>query len=64
MEDYDIPYTRKQQEHHKHEMRSEYNQEIIRRISRYRLEQTRYRDLVVHVGPYHKINDDREGQKV
>ena len=44
-------------------MRSEYNQEIGRRVSGYSLEQTRNRGIV-YVGPYHEINDDREGKKV
>ena len=44
-------------------MRSEYNQEIVRRVSCYSPEQTRHWDLV-YVGPYHEINDDQEGQRV
>jgi len=44
-------------------MRSEYNQEIVRRILRYGPEQAGNRDLVC-VGLHHKINDDREGYKV
>ena len=41
-------------------MRSEYDQEIVCRISCYGLEQARDRDIV-YVGPYHETNDDREG---
>ena len=41
-------------------MRTEYNQEIIRRISYYGLEKAGNRDPV-YVGPYHKIDDDRKG---
>jgi len=44
-------------------MRREYNQEIACHILGYSPEQTGYRDLL-HVGPYHEINDEREGQKV
>ena len=41
-------------------MGSEYDQEIVRCVSCYSLEQAGYRKLV-YVGPYDKINGDREG---
>jgi len=44
-------------------MRSKYDQEIGRCILRYGPEQAGDRGLF-YVGPYHKINDDRERQKV
>lgn len=44
-------------------MRAEYDQEIIRCISGDNLEQAGYRKFV-HVGPYDKINNGGEGQKV
>ena len=55
-----FPYICEREKHYEREMRSEYNQEIARRVLHYGPEQSRNRDLV-YVGPYHKINDDREG---
>ena len=44
-------------------MRSEYDQEIVRRIFCNSPEQAGHRDLI-YVRSQHKINDDQEGQKV
>ena len=41
-------------------MRSEYNQEIVGRVSCYGSEQAGNWELF-YVGPYHKIDDEREG---
>lgn len=58
-----VPHLCENQSHFKHEVRSEYDQEIERRVLRYDFEQTGYIRLV-HVRPHRKVNDECEGRKV
>jgi len=48
---------RRAYKNHDHDLRREYNQEIVRRILCNSLEYAGYRDLV-YVGPHHEVDDD------